>query len=1087
MSGPKLITLSAMVFLFLRTGLAAGAGADPRWVEDPDLGSRMPVGQVVFQGRLMGTTARLHDEGVLAWDGVRTERVAVTPVYLTLGRLIAAQDRLWLIGQSPLLRLELADHTGTFYPGEILAQTNSGASAQFVIQQGRTVFLRPVAGTFVPGPIRGGRSEVGAEVLAIGSGDSASVLTRTEPAVRFRVSARIGFPLIGERVRQDNTGAEGEVIDYSVDQTHQLWVRPLSGHFEVDPARPRLRRLTGADSGARLESDAMFEQSSRFLPVRVFEGQAFARQLIDCGTNGPGGQPLLIWPESPVPEGRSGSIWASLDRGSSWTNLMSWEVGAVRHFHGGTFIPGTDRTPQRLVLYSGDADAESGLLVCTNVAELVTNPGIWLKRWALDQAGAARQAAFFTGVSRSHAFGIGQRYRVLDVVTSADGLTAYWLPDAFDSQNQLLMKCDLVTGRATPTAQSVANPGAQATRLANGTIVFNTMSEWSAPMKKYGGDEYLRAWALDAGEQLREIFRRRRVDWRAPVGLAYNAPPVEFAPPGAEPAVWVESSPLSEWLFMAEGPNLVGRLVPSDTSARVASPVVPPANLLENGQFLAEPSGEWRTNGCLATVDDAVLDLDGMGLRSLRVTPLGTGTALVSQTLAGSALAACRGRWVTLSVRVLADMTPADGQSAYAVVADRTQTIFNPGSRGRTNWQTWELQHWVPPDAESVRVELAARQSGGSVRPVWFSGARLFLGAVKGTYAPQLPTAAVRVDQQISFSLGESGVVRRAAVAPRPTEGDVPLGEPVPTLWEVDGGRLIGVWNQGAQAQLVRQLLDSEGRPIADSRTHCDIPGHAAGLRLHQHYAYVTTAERSLLIYDTGSVDRLSLVNTVALSARAPSAMAISGSRLLVVDFLRDVTSFDLGDPVNPMNPQTHPVDGGALDVTADGDLAAILSGRRRVEVLNLVTQERQPVTSVDRVATRLRFRGGKLAISGHPDRIDVWSVTDGTRPAIDGILTTPGALADFDFDDEGLRMLLADGSLAPAALPRFRIASAAGGKVRLRWQGDLGLERSVADGLPDWRSVSLEPYPMEVSSNGLRQVVLPASGPLGLFRLTHL
>jgi hypothetical protein len=48
----------------------------------------MPVGQVVFQGRLIGTTARVHDEGVLAWDGTRTERLAVTPVYLTLSRLL---------------------------------------------------------------------------------------------------------------------------------------------------------------------------------------------------------------------------------------------------------------------------------------------------------------------------------------------------------------------------------------------------------------------------------------------------------------------------------------------------------------------------------------------------------------------------------------------------------------------------------------------------------------------------------------------------------------------------------------------------------------------------------------------------------------------------------------------------------------------------------------------------------------------------------------------------------------------------------------------------------------------------------------
>lgn len=1078
------LTRAAVGLALLLASATGRASTDLRWVEDRDLGAAMPVGQVVYQGRLIGTTGRVHDEGIIAWDGQHTERLSVTPVFLTICRLFVAQDRLWLAGQSPLYRVAANSLTGTFYSGETLTQTGTANSADFILQDGPNLVVRPRSGTLAAGSrIRGARSEAEATVVSVGSSDSATVLTRTEPALRFDVVNRNGLPRIGERVRQDGTGAEGVVIDYSLDRVHSLWVRPSQGTFEVDPGIPYQRRLHGQTSGCWLDANVVTQQLSRLLPVKVFTGQVFERQLIDCGTNGPGGRPLLIWPESPVPNGKSGSIWASLDRGDTWTNLMTWRAGSIRHFHGGRFLPATPDTPYRLVLYSGDSDDESGLLVCTDLPELVEHPDLWVSRWALDLTEAPRRIWFNSTLSRPYSFGIGQRFRVLDLVTTADGRTAYWIPDAFDTVNQVLMRCDLVTGQATPTDQRVIGPGAQATRLANGLLVFNTMSEWDAASKRYGGDEYLRAWLLDPDEKLNELFRRRRVDWRNPLSLAYVGSAVEFTPPGKPSAFWFEGWAAREWQTLAEGPNLVGRLLaPGNEPARPAAVSVPPVSLLENGQFVAEPGAEWRTNGCSVTPDSTVVDPAGDGRRSLRVTPLGSGPAIVSQTLSPAALASCRGRWVTLSVRVLADMAPEDGQSAYLVIADRTQSIFNNGGRGQTNWQTWDLQHWVAPDADSLRIDLAARQSGTSARPVRFANVRLLVGAVRGVYPDRLPPANLRSDNNHRYSMGLFGVELRDSS----DAGDF-VEEQDLEFWEVDDGRFFGVRRAGDLSELLLYRLPGEPLRFPGFRARVMVPGLAAALSVRGRYAYVVTTQRRLLVYDTEGGDSLKLIRTLPLALVAPADMAWSGDWLLVADRERDVTVLSLADPSRPDFPSRLPVEDGALEVVGDNGLAGVLTTRRRVEVFDIASGQRRLVVPLERSSPQLRFKHRRLAIGTAIDRIGVWSFADPMLAAIEGVISTVGAVADFDLDPNGIETLLADGSLKSFPPPEFRIRSGVRpGTVTLQWQGDLALESTALAGAPAWREFASASPLLIDDSTGIRRISVPVSEALALFRLRY-
>ena len=72
-------------------------------------------------------------------------------------------------------------------------------------------------------------------------------------------------------------------------------------------------------------------------------------------------------------------VFCSTDNGDTWWELMHVWPNAIRHFHGGVWVP----ERKRLYVMTGDSDAASTLLFCDDVDDMIANPEVWEQRWAL--------------------------------------------------------------------------------------------------------------------------------------------------------------------------------------------------------------------------------------------------------------------------------------------------------------------------------------------------------------------------------------------------------------------------------------------------------------------------------------------------------------------------------------------------------------------------------------------------------------------------------------------------------------------------------------------------------------------------------
>jgi len=200
---------------------------------------------------------------------------------------------------------------------------------------------------------------------------------------------------------------------------------------------------------------------------------------------------------------------------------------AIRHFHGGIFVPGLGAKEGRLFMFSGDQDYQCSILVCEDVADLCNNSSKWLSNWGLDRYGADRVKFLTTGAGSAYCAGVGaQDFRTVELMVDANKQYGYWIPDQAAATNgntggtNTLHRLDLKTFETTKFPGRVTGTGWIGCYAPDGTILLSTCSEFGfdVPTQYQGNcDSYCHVYALGADNQsLYEITRVRRSDYANP-------------------------------------------------------------------------------------------------------------------------------------------------------------------------------------------------------------------------------------------------------------------------------------------------------------------------------------------------------------------------------------------------------------------------------------------------------------------------------------------------------------------------------------------------------------------------------------------
>ncbi|MGA2915477.1 MAG: hypothetical protein ABSE89_05575 [Sedimentisphaerales bacterium] len=171
--------------------------------------------------------------------------------------------------------------------------------------------------------------------------------------------------------------------------------------------------------------------------MQSVSNEALGRCFIDCGRQVIDGteKRLLIYVEYAIET--SARFWYSAeacdaDAGNTWTDLFGATCPAIRHFHGGIYVPN-----KGLYIFTGDLPpaTQESILFCSEADigkpafnhGLITDPATWQARWGLtagsrDLWAPNYHSAYVVGANDN-------KYRTVDMVTS-DSKFGYWIPDS---------------------------------------------------------------------------------------------------------------------------------------------------------------------------------------------------------------------------------------------------------------------------------------------------------------------------------------------------------------------------------------------------------------------------------------------------------------------------------------------------------------------------------------------------------------------------------------------------------------------------------------------------------------------------------
>jgi hypothetical protein len=589
---------------------------------------------------------------------------------------------------------------------------------------------------------------------------------------------------------------------------------------------------------------------------------------------------------------------------------------------------------------------------------------------------------------------------------------------------------------------------------------------------------------LDPGSgEFGELIKRRRADWQSPSSLAYFAPAVEYSPPGGRSRIWFEDHFGRKYGSALEGGNIVGFLVADNgDSPEVTEPAV--VNLLDNGRFLARPGPEYTLINCTMELDRSTLDQARQVAGALKLTPTGDGAALLRLQVAGATLESCRGRWVTVSGRVLIDET-LKGEGFGIQVSDRTLALARSYSAGVPGWELWEIQHWVAPDAASIRLDFYVRWSGSDSTPTYLSEVRLARGAWKGLSVGRLQENLIkRSAAQGTWYRAYQGLSWRSGNVPGAADVFIPLrGAGMTEFEELPDGRLLVALDAEAERELqIYQVTPGSQAILASSRTLTDQV--LAMTAADNSSAFVATGPRQVEIIDLTTGGGLLSIDQIALPSDFSSERLAFASGHLLVPCLDDgLWLVDMRVPDSPGVPEPLVLEGGGVDVSASGHVAAVLNDSRSIHIVDL--RSKKWLAQVPSFLSKPHFElfDGWLVVQRSDDRSDLYRLDKGLIPVWTGTFRHGYQVVDVGFGDRGVRVAFADGGLARFALPYLSYSLDTERQLLgLEWEGNYALRgRGV---LNDSTESILAPAPgVEDITN---RVFIPMVGSQQFIRLNR-
>jgi hypothetical protein len=492
--------------------------------------------------------------------------------------------------------------------------------------------------------------------------------------------------------------------------------------------------FSGSVPKLEFSPDPMTTNFTDVTPVG-FAGSIIARHrsLVDCGNVE--GQRLLLWFEYGS-GAYSDNVWYSHD-GISWTNLFGAPAASIKHFHGGVFCPSVG-AKGRLYAFTGDSSEKISILMCDDVNDLITNPGIWYNRWYLgDRSVFVPDPNYVLGHS-------SYRYRTEDMVD--DGNYGYWIPEASEINTVEMVKVHHATKTVTQIARypDVIGPGWQGIYTSAGQVLFTTYSDSNGSGFTPEGDQYVHLYRVDDNDEVVE-----QAKWQHE-GYAPDSLPT------------AEDEAALKWIFEWDGvvylsghnvgytPGLNGsafsiplfrtytRSILNDSPPKHQLPINTP---LRNGHFsVFDGPGDvngWSEFG----VEGAVITQTAEGVK----IDVNSGTPRLEQYRNDFAfLTSLKDRWVTLAVEVKvesgcdAGFLPLVETNVYDSNSSNVSLMFyfnlqnsagtNPTYFADNQWHTIYRPFFVRRSATSVTIQLYANFTNGKKGTVHFSNARLLPG-----------------------------------------------------------------------------------------------------------------------------------------------------------------------------------------------------------------------------------------------------------------------------------------------------------------------------------------------------------------------
>ncbi len=554
----------------------------------------------------------------------------------------------------------------------------------------------------------------------------------TGTVVTVTVTGLTGSFVQGEQVTQATSGAVGFYIRTDGDGKLIVALKNLLASFDNSHV------ISGATASAT--ATAVATASAEFLAVSPdgwtdfkivldVRDSMYPRSFVSCGVVG--GKTLNLAFDRRESAGGTSNIYYNVpEDGDSWTVLGTTDANAIRHFHGAVMIG------SRLVVMTGDEDAESSILVCDDVADLIANWATWKTRWGLDKTGAAR-TTYLTATNTAYNYGCGnQVYRTVDVVADAGADYGYYLPDQASVGGPLLRKIDLAATVAPAANAEVGATGATGEGgiglcTTHGTILLSTFSYDGT---HGNGDDKVRLYAVvadDIVELSASAIQASTYQWFQSI--------TQYPATGAGATIY--ATDLMGAATNLKQDTLVGTVYTA-AETPVADPAEAPANLIEDGKFRYRWSGtdfyaagsNWTAQNITTAGAKETTIVDADETLSLKIAGSGTpGADYYRYAIPESVMAQIRGRFVTLRYRYY---WPAASTAAFHTSVEVSGgASISDWTQGKADaWQTSEWIGYVNVDAPSAYVEFRTRTSGTVADPVYVQGVALVDGARRGVF-----------------------------------------------------------------------------------------------------------------------------------------------------------------------------------------------------------------------------------------------------------------------------------------------------------------------------------------------------------------